>query len=63
MTVKELRAMDRLVYQNDTCRIFHCNIEELRRDVLDVMEQQPQWSLVVDNRPDRNDYFLIYFLK
>jgi hypothetical protein len=63
MNVKELRAIDRLIYQQDNCRIFHCNSSDQRIDVLEMMEENcKQWILVVDTHPEKNDYFLIYFL-
>ena len=63
MTVKELRMVDRLIYQQDNCRIFHCSTNEERLDVMDTMTANClQWLLVVDIHPDKNDYFLIYFL-
>jgi hypothetical protein len=63
MTVKELRAFDRLIYQQDNCRIFHCSSYEERLDVVDVMADNcPQWLFIVDIHPEKNDYFLIYFL-
>jgi hypothetical protein len=63
MTVKEIRAFDRLIYQTDTCRIFHCNSNEQRLVVMDTTRDNClQWHCIVDMHPQKYDYFLIYFL-
>jgi hypothetical protein len=63
MHVKYLRAIDRLIYQSDNARIFHCNSNDQRLDVIAFMvEHCGQWIQIVDVHPDKNDYYLIYFL-
>ena len=60
-----LLAMDRLIYQTDTCRIFHFSNEIQKIAIKEIMHQFPNiriWQLVVDaNIID--DGYLIYNLR
>lgn len=66
----DLLAMDRLIYQTDTCRIFHYSNAEHDRAIRNIMTEFPNqsiWRLAFDEAyvEDTNEHYgyLIYHLR
>lgn len=54
--------INQVIYQTDTCRIFHVNNARVFEEIKDEMEKSECWRLVHEAMINDCNFYLIYWI-